>query len=70
MQAIHPGLAKPRAVGVVYLLLMFRTSGVAGSVTQAMVMVTCLNFYSYALSVDVINHKFNTRGSEAVSSTP
>ena len=71
MQTIYPGSGQARrAVGVVYLLLMFRMSSVAGSMTQAMVMVTCLNFHSYALSVNVVKHEFNTRDSEAVSSIP
>lgn len=71
MQAIYPRSGQAKlAVGVVYLLPMFRMRSAAGSMTQAMVMVTCLNFYSYALSVNVVNHKFNTRDSEAVSSIP
>lgn len=69
MQAIRPrsGQAR-RAVGVVQLLLMSRMSSVPGSMTQAMEVVTCLNFYSYVLPVHVVKHKLNTRDREAVSS--
>lgn len=49
---------------------MFRKSSIPGSVTQAMVMVACCNYYSYAIFVNAVEHYCKCNTAVYLSLTP